>query len=182
MRGYINWMQVTSLWRSLWLQKPTVISRGEDAHGDPLHLTPCRKLSFSTAAGLQFCSSSFGISSIPVARQHWELTKTSPRVGAEHAITMAVIWYWAMIRSPPSAKGGLAKGFFKDFSYIIKDQHPRTAEPSLQQLPEIHQENQGTPPTPGVTSGNPIPLGRDTTSRGHYALQHHMTVWKPSCS
>lgn len=177
MGGYINWSAG---------HIPLKISLAAKAHGHfkrrgcpwrspaQMHLTLCTKPSFSPAAGLEFCSSSFGIFSIPVARQHWWLPKTSPRVGSEHAITMAVIWYWAMTRPPPSARWRSAKRFFKDFSYIFKDQHPKTAESSS-------AASRDPPRKPGTTT-NPRSYTRQSHPTGIETqraedITHCGTIW-----
>lgn len=105
------------------------------------HLTLSTKPSFSPAADLQLCSSP-GIFSILAARQHQELPKASPRVGAESVITTTVIWYWAMNWSPPSAAAS-TRGFFW-FICILKDQHPSTAERSSAAARDAPRERRKT--------------------------------------
>lgn len=108
----------------------------------------------------------------------------SPRVGAESVITMTVIRYRAMTRSPPPARGESAKGLFCNFYlFILKISTQNLLNPSWQLL-EIHQENKGRPSTPRVTPSHPIPSHPRETQGAEDATHcsQCVTISKPSCS
>lgn len=124
---------------------------------------------------IQFCSC-LGIFLAPLARQHQELPKASPGVGAEPGSPRlsggTELWLGHLPQLEEHQQG--------IFFFFLKDQHPKTAEPSLETLRSSRKTEEGH-------WARQLPWQSHTAWKGNEELRmlHTATTYdcmKPSCS